>query len=338
MSDSHDTDETRNTRILIVEDDVDQRELICEVVSAGRQVTAVGTGSDCLAQDLASFDAVLMDYNLPDMSGSALLEEVLSRADVPVIFVTGENDSATAARAIRAGAQDYMVKRGDYLFAIPFIIDKSIRQHLIRKDNQRLQQELEAMLSELRVKNIQLEEALRQQEKMAATDPLTELANRRHFSQLLERSFEEARRYGFDLTCCMFDLDHYKELNDSMGHQVGDQVLALAARVIRASLRGSDIAARYGGDEFVLLLPHTSLDRAVAVAERTRHELALEAASHCRNAARPVTFSIGIASLGVHHPRTGDELVALADRALYEAKARGKDRIVVYGEPAPAAA
>jgi diguanylate cyclase (GGDEF)-like protein len=335
------TEEIKPPRILVIEDDGDQRQLILEVISThygdkdGRFVVGVGSGQECLAQDLSSFDVILMDYNLPDMSGSQLLPQVLARADVPVIFVTGENDSTIAAQAIRHGAQDYMVKRGDYLFAIPVVIDKSIRQHQIRKENQRLEQELQSMLSELRVKNIQLEESLEKLEKMAATDPLTDLANRRHFRQLLDRSYQEAKRYGFDLTCCMFDLDHYKELNDSLGHQVGDEILAMAARVIRSSLRASDIAARYGGDEFVVLLPHTSIERAIAVAERTRHELAIEVHSRCKRLAHPVTLSIGIASLGNHKPRTADELVALADRALYIAKSRGKDRIVIYGDVQP---
>ena len=187
------------------------------------------------------------------------------------------------------------------------------------------------MLSELRVKNIQLEESLGRLEKMAATDPLTDLANRRHFAHLLERSFEEAKRYGFDLTCCMFDLDHYKEFNDSLGHQAGDEVLALAADIIRASLRTSDVAARYGGDEFVVLLPHTSIDRGLAVAERTRTDLAAGVQARYRSMRPPVTLSIGIASLSDHQPATADELVSFADRALYAAKNGGKDRIVVFG-------
>ncbi|MCY2932022.1 MAG: diguanylate cyclase [Planctomycetota bacterium] len=339
MTGSETKDRARLPRVLVVEDDPDHRQLIQDMIvthygqAVSRLVVAVGTGADCLAQDLGAFDVVLLDYNLPDTTGSHLLPEILARADVPVIFVTGENDSATAAQAIRQGAQDYMVKLGDYLFAIPVIIEKSIRQHQVRKDNQRLQQELHAMLSELRVKNIQLEESLTKLEKMAGTDPLTDLANRRHFAQLLERSFEEARRYGFDLTCCMFDLDHYKELNDSMGHQAGDEVLALAADIIRASLRGSDVAARYGGDEFVVLLPHTSIERALAVAERTRTELAAGVQARYGAMPHPVTLSIGIASLSVHEPATADQLVAFADRALYAAKNSGKDRIVVFSDP-----
>ena len=224
-------------------------------------------------QDLKAFEAVLLDYNLPDYDGLVMLKELLDRCDVPVIVVTGENITQTASQAVKAGAADYVVKLGDYLFALPIVIDKNIRQHRLRCENRRLQGELQSMLHELQAKNLQLEESLEQQRKMATTDHLTGLSNRRHFAEALERYFQEATRYGFDLTCCMCDLDHYKQLNDMLGHQIGDQVLVIAAEVIRSSLRTTDLAVRYGGDEFVLLLPHTSMDMGVAAGQRIREQL-----------------------------------------------------------------
>ncbi len=335
----------RRPRILVVEDDDDQRELICDALrlhygdEMGDRLTGVATGRECLALDLARFDVVLQDYNLPDIAGLDLLGSILNRAALPVILVTGENDSATAAEAIRRGAQDYTVKLGDYLFALPVLIDKGIRQHHMKQENQRLQRELQAMLSELRIKNIQLQESLQKLETMATTDHLTGLANRRRFGELLHRYYGEAVRYSFDLTCCMCDLDEYKQINDSLGHMVGDELLVLAADVIRSSLRSSDVAARYGGDEFVLLLPHTSVERGFAVGERIRQGLAEQAAAHGA-VGRAVTISMGIASLDADRPAGADALVSLADRALYVAKDRGRDRIVaasrMQNAPAPA--
>ncbi len=175
----------------------------------------------------------------------------------------------------------------------------------------------------------QLQESVSKMKTMAETDHLTGLANRRRFGELLGRYFAEAMRYGFDLTCCMCDLDHYKELNDTLGHQCGDEILVISADVIREALRSSDIAARYGGDEFVLLLPHTSVDRGMSVAQRIRREMIT--AGNVSGHVRPVTMSIGIASISANNADSADALVAMADRALYEAKARGKDQIVQFG-------
>ena len=113
----------------------------------------------------------------------------------------------------------------------------------------------------------------------AATDPLTGLYNRRHFSRVLDQLYAEAQRYNKDLSCVMIDMDGFKQLNDTFGHQVGDQLLVLAGKVISANMRRMDVAARYGGDEFVLLLPHANADEAAGVAQRIRAEFKQASAS-----------------------------------------------------------
>lgn len=337
MSSATDDNAKRCPRILLVDDDIDQCELAVEALrmyfddQEGLSIRAVHTAAEALAVDLTAVDVVLLDYNLPDASGMDVLRQILQRADVPVIFVTGENVSATAAEAIRGGAQDYLVKLGDYIFAIPVVVEKNLRQHQTKVENRRLQEQLQASLDEIRVKNIQLQESLEKLERMAATDHLTGLANRRHFSSTLEVYFSEARRYDYDLTCIMMDLDNYKILNDTLGHQMGDKILMTAAQVIQANLRTSDLAARYGGDEFVCLLPHTSSDLALSVAERIRQQLAASASQYLR-IGRAMTMSIGIASLQTCHPTSADGLVALADKALYASKAAGKNHVTVAGQ------
>jgi len=324
-------------RVLIVEDDPDQQGLLRETVrmhygpGVEARIVAVGTGRECLAEDLAAFDVVLLDYHLPDVEGIRLLEQILAAADLPVVFVTGENDSALAAEAIRRGAEDYVVKLGDYLFAIPVVIEKSISQHRVKSENQRLRAQLERMLEELKDKNAQLEESLEKLQTMATTDHLTGLSNRRQFAEDLERQFSEAVRYERDLTCCMCDLDHFKQLNDTVGHQFGDEVLVVAAGAIRRILRLSDIAARYGGDEFVLLLPSTGCREAQDAVGRLRERVALEIGRRT-DFSFLVTLSVGIASVRGDGPASADMLVAMADRALYAAKAAGKDRVVLHGE------
>ncbi len=322
-------------KILVVEDDPDQRQLICEALrmhysdDQGDNIIGVESADECLRQELGSFDVVLQDYHLQDMDGMELTERILARVDIPVIFVTGENDSAVAIEAIRHGAQDYIVKLGDYLFTIPIVVEKNIDQHRVKKENERLRGELEEMLSELNLKNAQLQESLEKLQQMAVTDHLTGLGNRRQFSRILQRDYEEAMRYGFDLTCCMCDLDGYKKLNDTLGHQVGDEVLVSTAEVIRSSLRSTDVAARYGGDEFVVVLPHTSIQKGTEVAQRIRESLQQKIKENPK-IRLPVTMSIGVASLKSDKPASADALVAMADRALYAAKDGGRNSIICY--------
>ena len=331
-----DPNKTKCPRILIVDDDEDQCQLMCEAMNMyfrsapSGNVIAVGSGSECLSQPLETFDIILLDHHLPDTTGLDLVSRIVAQVDLPIIMVTGENVSATAVEAIKRGAQDYVVKLGDYLFALPIMVEKNIRQHQMKLDNQRLHSELQVTLNEVRVKNIQLEESLAKVRTMAITDHLTGLSNRHRFGDVLELHYNEAVRYGFDLTCCMCDLDNYKDFNDCMGHQYGDKLLMITADVIRSSLRSSDVAARYGGDEFVLLLPHTSIERAKAVGERIRQQIIVESRSYCNDT--PVTISVGIGSLKKDNPPNGDALVAMADRALYTAKACGKDQIVAFNE------
>jgi diguanylate cyclase (GGDEF)-like protein len=326
-------------KLLIIEDDLDQRELIRETLDSRfgeGTVTAVGSASDALACDLAAFDLILSDYNLPDSSGLDLLQKIKARCDTPVILVTGENVGQIATTAIRAGATDYIVKIDDYLFTIPLMVEKNLAASQLRKENERLGKELKKALAELRDRNEQLEQSLKRVEEVAATDPLTGLYNRRHFGKLLEQLFSEAHRYDADLACIMLDLDGYKQFNDTHGHQAGDQMLVVLGKVIASNLRTMDVSARYGGDEFILLLPKAGVQEAAIVANRIREDF--------RSASRTklmqnhsVTMSVGIASIQADQPPGPDQLVAAADKALYRAKEDGRDRISFSSSNAMAA-
>src|SRR6266513_2710418 len=138
-------------RLLIIEDDPDQRELIRETLECyfGSETTVgVGTGKEALQQDLQSFDLILADYNLPDTKGMQLLEEIKNRCDTPVIMVTGENVGPIAAEAIRKGANDYVVKFGDYLLTIPLVVEKNLTIANVKRENESLRMELERALAE----------------------------------------------------------------------------------------------------------------------------------------------------------------------------------------------
>jgi two-component system, cell cycle response regulator len=318
-------------KILVVEDDADQRDLIRETLVdhfGADTVTTAECGLEVMDWDLTVFDAILTDFNLPDINGMEFLKAILAKSDKPVIVVTGENVRQTAAQAIRAGAYDYIVKAGEYLFTIPLIVEKNVEAWKIRQENKQLHEQQEQAVREIALKNQQLKESLQKQQQLAATDPLTGLYNRRHFGEVLERCFAEAVRYNQDLACIMADLDGYKKLNDALGHQFGDKILQVTAKVISWNLRVMDVAARYGGDEFVILLPHASAELATTVGERIHTQFALQMKSLVP-AELALTISMGIGSVQHNRPLNCDMLVALADEALYEAKHRGKNQMVV---------
>ncbi len=167
--------------------------------------------------------------------------------------------------------------------------------------------------------------------ELASREPLTGLYNRRYFNETLERRFSEALRYKTDLACVMLDLDGFKAVNDAFGHQVGDALLILTATTISSQLRSADVAARFGGDEFIVLLPQTDGDRARALAERIVERLSEDVQERLPQVC--ISMSIGIASLSDLEIDDAESLVRTADHALYDAKAMGKNRIVSATSP-----
>lgn len=337
--------QTTPPRLLLVEDDADTASLMIEILTDHygtnpiQHITHVGAAS---AVDLTQVDLVLSDMNLPDGTGLELLGKLLARrADLPVVLVTGEGILENAITALRNGAYDYVLKAGDYLMAIPEIVEKNLSLWRVKQENHQLNTKLQQTLEEVRIKNRQLEEAVRQLQTMAATDPLTGLANRRAFNQSLARYFADASRQGHDLTVIMVDMDNFKKLNDTLGHQRGDEILQAVAQCLEASCRKSDVIGRFGGDEFVVVLPQTDPLVARQVGQRVfdsfdRH---LSHGAGRDAAACDVSLSMGIASLSLTQPQTPDQLLAQADHALYRAKNSGKSRMSVYGvqeKPIPA--
>jgi diguanylate cyclase (GGDEF)-like protein len=165
------------------------------------------------------------------------------------------------------------------------------------------------------------------------TDPLTELANRRHFVQVLATELARSRRYGAPLTVLLIDIDYFKRVNDRFGHAAGDGALATVANALRSSCRQTDLPARYGGDEFALLLPETTAERGLHFAERLA--AVLRSAPPYELGAPALTLSIGVAegARGEH----ADQLLKRADLALYQAKDSGRNRAVLAPAGVPAA-
>ncbi|MGA7800405.1 MAG: diguanylate cyclase [Gammaproteobacteria bacterium] len=180
----------------------------------------------------------------------------------------------------------------------------------------------------LETANRELDMALEREHRLARTDGLTGLGNRRYFFDLATHEFAEAKRYGRPLSVVLFDIDHFKKVNDTAGHQTGDEVLKCVARIADEHLREVDILARYGGEEFVVLLPNSNAADAAGVAERIRSNIA-DTCPLTDPASISVTISVGVAEFPGDADSL-DPLIRCADRALYEAKRGGRNRTIIF--------
>ncbi|BEH11909.1 diguanylate cyclase [Geobacter sulfurreducens subsp. ethanolicus] len=252
-------------------------------------------------------DLVLCDLEMPRMDGFRFLSMARSRGelqDLPIILLTSREDRDTKIRGLEQGASDYVTK--------PFDSGELVARV-------RVQMKVKGLQDELKRSN----ELLR---KLSITDPLTHLHNRRHLMEMVDKEFQRASRKGGALSLVILDIDYFKKINDTYGHQEGDKVLVALADIVHQRLRSYDIAARYGGEEFVLLLPETPLQEAQAIAERLR----LEVQDHVFDGSlhgQVITISLGVATYPSPRIEGTDSLFRQADEALYRAKQNGRNRV-----------
>lgn len=264
-----------------------------------------------LTNDVAT---VLLDLGMPDMDGFEVLRALGAKDDtthVPVIVLSGQQDSQDKVMAFALGAMDYITKPFD-LAELRARLRSSLRLHRLVR-----------MLSE-----------------RAQLDGLTGLWNRSHFDERLSQLVTTAERSNRPLSLALFDLDHFKSINDNYGHPAGDAALQGAADIISQSARGSDIACRYGGEEFAVIMPETTPEQALTLCNRIRDAIA--ARDWQAHPDRKITVSIGVAGSDGSCGLPADQWVAHADAALYKAKENGRNRVVVTpltpGKPKLAAA
>ncbi|HEV7919546.1 MAG TPA: diguanylate cyclase [Thermoanaerobaculia bacterium] len=297
-------------RVVLVDDDFSILRLVQKVLaSTGIEVIACPTGMEGLdALENREWDLCLLDRQLPDMNGMDICRRIKaeSRFDTrQVIILSACTSTEDKVEAFGIGADDYITK--------PFEpVELVARVHASRR------------VVEMQK---QLVDMARQLEELSARDSLTGMFNRRHFGMTLEQAFNHSERYQRPLSVALIDVDCFKTINDSFGHQTGDQVLAELARRFAKSVRASDYVARYGGEEFVVLLPETVLEDAVRFGEKLRTSIAAAPVCTADGTELPVTVSVGTASLAHTHFRSSSEMIAAADQALYRAKRNGRNRV-----------
>ncbi len=292
-------------RIVVADDSLVVRTLLRrQLEEQGHVVVEAVDGEDALRACRAERpDVVLLDVEMPKLDGHGVLialraDPVL--ADTPVVFLTARTTTADVVEGLRLGAHDYLRK--------PFE-----PAELLARVSAAFR--VKSLQDQLRQRNAELD-------SMSRTDILTGLPNRRHLQEHLVSTGSAANRHGQAFGVLMIDVDHFKQVNDQLGHDGGDRVLRAVAARIAGACRAEDVAGRWGGEEFMVVAPLTHIDDLMTLAERIRRsvsELPLDA-----DGQTSVTVSVGAAA----GSGDVDQLVLAADHALYDAKEGGRDRVV----------
>ena len=269
---------------------------------------------------------VLSDFMMPGLRGDELLVQLHEKSPSTVkILLTGQSDMSGVKRAINEANLYRFLEKPFLNEDILLTVRAAIRAYWQDRDLVRQNEALRRINAELEdivaARTEELVEKNRLLEVLAVTDKLTGLYNRRKLDEALEEELARARRYEFDLSIIMLDIDHFKQVNDNYGHGAGDAVLVAMADLLREHTRHADALGRLGGEEFLVVCPHTGAEECLALATALREAIA---AYHFRGIGS-VTSSLGVASL--RPDDTAATLLARADAGLYRAKHAGRNRV-----------
>ncbi len=302
-------------KILIVDDDRANLEFVKEGLGDEYSFHDATDGEQALAvvRDFMP-DLVICDVEMPRMSGFDVVRILKNNrrfSFIPIILMTARAETERKLEGLELGADDYLIKPVNLLE-----LGARVRSML----------RIKVLQDELLTTNNRLQEINEKLHELSVTDTLTGLFNRLYFTKRFAYEFQRAMRYNIKLSCVMLDIDHFKDVNDTYGHQMGDEVLKGVADALKAGLRRVDLLARYGGEEIVIVLPETDLERAVHVAERLRESVSEMEHREGDKAVR-VTCSMGVSALPNEKVQDCDGLLKLADEALYEAKEGGRNKV-----------
>jgi diguanylate cyclase (GGDEF)-like protein len=306
--------EYKRPTILVADDEPINRTLIQRRLErAGYYVLAAENGREAVEAAMRSLpDLIILDVMMPLMDGleaCRLIKENGATRDIPIIFLSARDETDVKVSGLSLGANDYISK--------PFKAEELLARVEVAMRMKRERDHLRLSAEEAKA-------SAQVAQERAMTDQLTGLLNRYGLQRVLAHEYAEARRYSRPLSCLMTDLDNFKLINDTFGHIVGDAALKQVSAILTQVVRGSDMVSRYGGDEFLVLLPETDIEGAEALAEKVR----AAAASQAFGDGEPrfqLTLSIGAATLS--DGESGNDMIVRADLALYDAKEHGRNRV-----------
>lgn len=260
---------------------------------------------------------IITDIEMPSIDGYKLISTIRALEDggnVPIIMISGTKQSLKKKLSgFHAGASDFLMKPYE-----PEELSARVKS-LLR---------MHRLMEELKEKNLLLE-------KLAITDELTGLHNRRYFFESAKEQIALGLRQECKIACLLMDIDHFKRANDTYGHAAGDEILRKMGRLLNSCRREGEILARFGGEEFVICLFNADSETALLAAERFRHLIKSYDFSSRIYPERQITVSVGVAIYPQLSTISIDELVKMADKAMYQSKANGRDRVTIYEESAP---
>jgi len=248
-------------------------------------------------------DLILLDVMMPEMNGyelCTLLKKEKKTKDIPIIFLTAKSDAESIAKGFEVGGVDYMSKP---FFEVELIA--RVKTHL-----------------EIQTLTNKLKKQAKEMKHLANTDALTGVANRLKFNDILEHQIEISRRHEHNISIIFLDIDYFKKVNDVHGHEVGDSVLIELASIVKKEIRKSDLLARWGGEEFIIVVNNSAFDEAVSLAEKLR--ICIE--KHIFEYVQRITCSFGVTSF--HKEDDIHSILLRADKALYQAKEAGRNQVV----------
>ena len=300
----------KEKKILIVDDTITNLEILVELLD-DYDVIEAANGVDALEiVDDEKIDLILLDIMMPEMDGYEVCKRLKSEdgtKNIPIIFITVKTDEDAIEKAYDVGGIDFVTKP----FKPKELLAKVTREFKL----QELIKDLEDSKEELRL--------------LASIDSLTKLYNRRYFSKISEQLLSLAKRNKTDVSVLMLDIDKFKNVNDTYGHKVGDDILIKLSSILLECSRKSDLLCRFGGEEFVILLPETNIDGAMIIAEKIR-EVVEELDIHIEDdKVVNFTVSIGVSQINIEEDSCIEASINRADKALYEAKANGRNRICI---------